>query len=161
MRSFKDNQGRSWTIQVTVDTVKRVRGLVSVDLLEIVEGTLIDRLMRDPILLCDVVYAVCKPEAESRSVTDEEFGRAMAGDAIEKATHALLESIVDFFQNARDRENLRRVLEAVRSAMNRTRDLIEQRVSTGELDRIVESALATAGPSSTSAPGSSDSIQDR
>ena len=48
-------------------------------------------------LLCDVVYAACTPEADARSVTDEDFGRAMAGDAIELATTALLEELVDFF----------------------------------------------------------------
>ncbi len=41
---------------------------------------------RDPILLCDIIYAVCKPQAEEREppVTDEEFGRFLAevGEAV-------------------------------------------------------------------------------
>ena len=34
MKTFKDNADRSWTIEVNVATVKRVRDLVGVDLLE-------------------------------------------------------------------------------------------------------------------------------
>ena len=101
MKTFTDNAGRTWTVVVNVDAIKRVRGLLSVDLLSIVEGTLIDRLIRDPVLLCDIVYAVCKPEADARGISDEEFGRSMAGDAIEHATTALLEELVDFFPSPR------------------------------------------------------------
>ncbi len=63
MRTFKDNGGREWTIEINVSTLKRVRGLTGTDLMQVVEGAggLIERLIRDPVLLCDVVYAVCKP----------------------------------------------------------------------------------------------------
>ncbi len=96
MKTFTDNAGRTWTIAINVEAIKRVRGLLNVDLLEIVDGKLIERLIRDPVLLCDIVYAVCKPEADAKNVSDENFGRAMAGDAIEHATKALLEELVGF-----------------------------------------------------------------
>src|SRR5262245_66118902 len=96
VKTFNDNAGRTWTVAINVDAIKRVRGLLSVDLLEVVEGKLIETLIRDPILLCDVVYAVCKPEADAKHVSDEDFGRAMSGDAIDHATKALLEDLVDF-----------------------------------------------------------------
>ncbi|MBX3408239.1 MAG: hypothetical protein KF869_15920, partial [Phycisphaeraceae bacterium] len=91
MRSFKDNQGRLWSVEINVTAIKRVRGLTGEDLMQVIEGTLIEKFIRDPVLLCDVVYAICKPEADARSVSDEEFGKAMAGDAIEAATTAVLE----------------------------------------------------------------------
>ena len=71
--------------------------------MEAVEGDLLEQLSTDPILLCDVVYVLCKPEADQQNVTDEQFGQAMAGDAIEHATTALLEELVDFFPLARRR----------------------------------------------------------
>lgn len=160
MKSFTDNAGRSWTIAINVDAIKRVRGLLDVDLLEIVEGTLIEKLIRDPVLLCDVVYAVCKPEADARDVSDEDFGRAMAGDAIEHATSALLEELVGFSPSPRDRANLGRVLEATQKVMDKARNLIEQRINSGELERIAEQALANATHSSGDAPVSSASSPD-
>lgn len=63
MRTFNDNAGRTWTIAINVDTIRRVRSLVSVDLLEAVESKLIERLAGDPILLCDVIYVICKPSS--------------------------------------------------------------------------------------------------
>jgi hypothetical protein len=161
MKSFTDNAGRSWSVEVNVAALKRVKGLTGVDLLEVLDGTLIDRLTRDPVLLCDVLYAACKPEADQHGVTDEEFGRAMAGDAIEHATGALLDEIVSFCPSPRDRAALGRVLAATRTAMDKARDLIEQRLDSGELERAIEQAvgglpgLATGGNSSTAAPESS------
>jgi len=161
MKTFKDNVDRSWDVSINVAAVKRVRDLVGVDLLEIVEGTLIEKLIRDPILLCDIVYAVCKPQADEREppVSDEEFGRAMAGDAIEHATTALLEDLVSFCPSPRDRKNLGRVLEATSRVMDKARDLIEQKLDSGELERIAEQALVIVGDSSGSAPASSESIR--
>ena len=163
MRSFKDNQGRQWSVEINVTAIKRVRGLTGEDLMQVIEGTLIEKLIRDPVLLCDVVYAICKPEADTRNVSDEEFGKAMAGDAIEAATTAVLEELVGFCPSPRDRANLGRVLQATRKVMDRARDLVEKKLDSGELDRLADRLLsegvgeATAGSSSTSAPASSAS----
>ena len=163
MRSFKDNEGRQWSVDINVTAIKRVRGLTGEDLMQVIEGTLIEKLIRDPVLLCDVVYAICKPEADSRTVSDEEFGKAMAGDAIEAATTAVLEELVGFCPSPRDRANLGRVLQATRKVMDRARDLVEKKLDSGELDRLADRLLskesegATVGSSSTSAPESSAS----
>ena len=101
MRTFVDNAGRTWTVSITVDSIKRVKGLLGVNLLDAVGGDLLEKLVGDPVLLCDVVFALCKPQAEQASVSDEDFGRSMAGDAIERATTALLEDLVDFFPGLR------------------------------------------------------------
>ncbi|MCC6320440.1 MAG: hypothetical protein IT438_03265, partial [Phycisphaerales bacterium] len=133
-----------------------------VDLMQVIEGTLIEKLIRDPVLLCDVVYAICKPEADAATppVSDEEFGKAMAGDAIEAATTAVLDELISFCPSPRDRANLGRVLQATRKVMDRARDLVETKLDSGELDRLADRLLsgeATSGSSSTSAPESSGS----
>ena len=156
MRQFKDNAGRIWTVDINVTTLKRVRGLTGVDLMQVIEGTLIEKFIRDPVLLCDVVYAVCKPEADSAKVSDEEFGKAMAGDAIEAATGAVLDELISFCPSPRDRANLGRVLQATNRVMEKARDVTEKRIETltseGELDKLVNRLLETSGRSSTSAP---------
>ena len=165
MRQFKDNfggAGRTWTVEINVATLKRVRGLTGVDLMQVIEGTLIEKLIRDPVLLCDVVYAICKPEADTRTppVSNEEFGKAMAGDAIEAATTAVLEELVGFCPSPRDRANLGRVLQATKKVMERARDLVEKKLDSGELDRLADRLLETAGASSISAPEPSASTRD-
>jgi hypothetical protein len=161
MRTFEDTAGRKWAVVITVDTIKRVRGLLNVDLLEITDGSLIEKLIRDPVLLCDVVYAVCQPEADQQGVSDVQFGQAMAGDAIERATQALLEELVDFSPSPRDRANLRQVLHKTYQVMDQARDLIEAKLSSAALDQAVAQALATAGDSSGSAPASAAVTPDR
>ncbi|MFN7020040.1 MAG: hypothetical protein ACK4WH_01765 [Phycisphaerales bacterium] len=162
MRTFKDNAGRQWSVEINVAALKRVRGLTGTDLMQVIEGTLIEKLIRDPVLLCDVVYAICKSEADARTppVSDEEFGKAMAGDAIEAATAAVLEELVSFCPSPRDRANLGRVLQATTKVMERARDLVERKLDSGELDRMADRLLATAGGSSGNALESSASTPD-
>ncbi|MEZ6233410.1 MAG: hypothetical protein R3B68_04400 [Phycisphaerales bacterium] len=169
MRTFTDNQGRPWSVEITVAAIKRVRGLAGVDLMEVLDGSngLIEKLVRDPVLLCDVIYAACKPQADERQISDEAFGASMAGDAIEHATAALLEELVDFCPSPRDRANLGRVLKATRDVMDKARDLVERRIDElidgGALERAVLEAVppeaGAAGGSSGSAPASLASIQ--
>lgn len=158
MRSFTDNAGRTWTVTVNVDTIKRVRGLFNVDLLEILDGKLIEKFYRDPVLLCDVVYAVCKPEADARNVTGEEFGRAMAGDAIEHATKALLEELVLFSPSPRDRANLQLALQTTWQMMEKVRDVIAAKLGAVDAETLVAQALAPHGGLSGAVPESSVSI---
>ena len=81
MKSFTDNKGRTWTLEVNVAAIKRVRGLCKVDLNSIVEvdsenrptAHLLEQLSSDPVLLVDVLYAICKPEADKLGVSDEDF----------------------------------------------------------------------------------------
>jgi len=156
MKTFKDNAGRAWTVQVDVAAIKRVRSLLDVDLMEAVEGKLLERLVSDPVLLCDIVYVVCKPEADAKGVTDEDFGRAMAGDALELATTALLEDLIAFFPLAR-RRLLEKALAKLRELEARALAVAETRLDSPELEAEMEKALASIGNSSGSSPGSSES----
>ncbi len=141
MKTFKDNAGRTWTVGIDVAAIKRVRSLVDVDLMSAVEGKLLERLVSDPVLLCDVIYCVCKPEADSKGVSDEEFGRAMAGDAVDHATTALLEELVDFFPQAR-RRLLAKALAKLKNLEARALEVAEMKLDSPELEAEMEAALA-------------------
>lgn len=142
MKTFVDNAGRTWTVALNVDAIKRVRDLASVNLLEVIEGKLLDRLISDPILLCDVIYAVCKPEADTKHIVDVDFGRAMGGDAIDGATTALLEELVDFFPQAR-RRVLGKALDKLRKLEAAALTAVEARLDSAELEKRLAAELAT------------------
>lgn len=151
MKTFIDNAGRTWTVQVNVDAIRRVRDLAQVNLLEVIEGKLLERLLADPILLCDVIYCLCRPEAEARSVTDVDFGRAMAGDAIDGATTALLEELVGFFPQEK-RRVLSKALAKLRQLQTAALAVVEQRLESPELEaRLREQLQSLSG----NAPASS------
>lgn len=162
MKSFSDNKGRTWTLEVNVATVKRVRGLCKVDLNSIVEldknnrpsAELLERLSSDPVLLVDVLFAVCKPQADKLGITDEDFGESMAGDAIENATTALLEEIIDFFPAAK-RLVMQKILSASRRFEAAARKKLEAELNNGFESRVVSELEQLTGSSGT-AQGSAE-----
>ena len=98
MKPFTDNANRTWTVTINVDAIKRVRSLLEIDLLKVLDDgcKLLADLHDDPVLLVDVLYCLCKTQADSQNLTDEDFGRAMFGDAILHAHKALIEELADF-----------------------------------------------------------------
>ena len=159
MKTFSDTTGRIWSIAVNVDAVKRVRDLLNEDLLDVKQ--ILERLMVDPILLCDVIYCICKPQADMEGVSDEQFGQAMGGDSILHAKRALLGELVDFFPSAADRENLKAAIAKFDNLAQRAAELIRQRLESPSLSREIEAALGKVGDSFTNRPVSSASTPAR
>lgn len=154
MKTFTDNAGRTWTVAININAIKRVKGLTGINLLDVVngdstgttsggEGGLLGRLSSDAILLCDVLYAACKPEADTRNVSDEDFGRAMAGDAIDAGTKALLEELVDFFPQAK-RRVLDKAFRKLRTLEARVIEVSEQQLDSPRIDALIEQAMRDA-----------------
>lgn len=167
---FTDNKGRAWVVEVNVTAIKRVRDRLGIDLLSMLDdkAALMQRLLFDAVLLVDILYVVCEPQCNERSVTDEDFGAAMAGDPIEVATGALLEQMVSFSPHPKDRAALGKVVAAMRSGMEQARERVYARLETDEVDRAVAMALDKAlgeplrspGDASTSSPESSASTPE-
>lgn len=163
MKSFTDNLGRSWTLVVNVAAIKRVRALCDVDLNAIVEidkdnnpsTKLLERLSSDPVLLVDVLYAVCKPDCDQKNVSDEDFGAAMAGDAIDHASAALLDEIVDFFPEAK-RLAFKKILSATRRFEEIAKKRLETMLQDGKFEEKLVSELERLTGLSGNAPASAE-----
>ena len=114
MHSFVDNSRRTWEVAINVAAVKRIRGLLGIDLYALVDDGFksLSKLVSDPVTLADVLYCLCKDQAERQSITDEDFGRSLAGDVITQAADAFVEELIDFFPDARARGSLRKAIEA-------------------------------------------------
>ena len=114
MHSFVDNSRRTWEVAINVAAVKRIRGLLGIDLYALVDDGFksLSKLVSDPVTLADVLYCLCKEQANKQSISDEDFGRALAGDAITQAADAFVEELIDFFPDARARASLRKAIEA-------------------------------------------------
>lgn len=163
MKSFTDNLGRSWTLVVNVAAIKRVRALCNVDLNAIVEidkdnnpsTKLLEKLSSDPVLLVDVLYAVCKPDCDQKNVSDQDFGAAMAGDAIDHATAALLDEIVDFFPEAK-RLAFKKILSATRRFEEIAKKRLETMLQDGQFEEKLVSELERLTGLSGNAPASAE-----
>ncbi len=151
MTKFKDCAGREWTVAVTVDAVKRVRAdCDGLDLLAVADGQLFTRLLADPVLLVDVLFSVCGPAAREAGVSADQFGAAMAGQAIDDGTTALLEALTGFFRSGQ-RATYRAALAKLRQAED-----LATATATAGVEAIDVAGLMTAAPGrpSTASPGS-------
>ena len=159
MRTFKDNADRTWTVAVNVTAVKRVRALLDIDLYAVINDGIkgLAAIVSDPVKLADVLYVLCQEEADKRQVSDEDFGRSLAGDAIFRAADAFVEAVIDFFPDARARATLTKVVEKGRVVRERLLDHAEQVVDGIDLEREVRTLIASFGNS----PDSSESTPGR
>ena len=133
------------------------------ELLDLIDpqSSLMSRLFSDPCFLCDVLFVLCAPEAEKRSVSDEDFGRALRGDALDSATEALLQGIADFFPQRR-KEVLTELLTKMRTYQGRVTEAAIARVKSPEMEAEMEKEYQKAVASMNSAsnsPASSESTR--
>ncbi len=178
MKTFRDTAGREWAIAVDVNTIKRVMKApiehlgdpIKVNLLELVDpdGELLKKVVAYPPLVCDIAYVLCKPQCDEKAISDEEFGRAMGGDVLEKVLDLLIEETVDFFPQDR-RAVLKKVLSKSQTFAEKAKALMAARLATGELDAAIDAILepelqklqgqdATTPSSGTGSAGSSQAL---
>ena len=153
LQSFRDQKGRLWDCAVTVDVIKRVKRLVrdestgrALDLRYLDQSDLLQRLLSDPVLICDVLYAVIKPQADAYDpqVSDEEFARGLYGDTLAAAQDALLEGLISFSPSPKRRKALRAMLKKVKQldalAVEQSAELLEG----DQLETAMQEAMAHA-----------------
>ncbi len=163
MQIFKDRDGREWQIVLNVFQMKRVRAALGLDLVNVIElgqdgnvkVDMIDKIANDPCLLVDILWVLVQEQAKVANVTDEQFGTALAGDAIESATKAFLDELVDFFPGAR-RLFLKKAVELARKFGTESNAVLEKALEDPELESRVRESMS----SSTSSPESSASTPD-
>ena len=105
MATFTDAKKRRWDVVVSYDTIEEVRAQVDLDFLTVVEkdSKVIEKLMLDHRLLCQVLYLVLKDDADKAGVDARDFGKGLFGDALDAGFQALLGAIADFFPEPAER----------------------------------------------------------
>jgi hypothetical protein len=102
-----------------------------------------------------------KEQADALKITDEDFGGGLSGDTLNDGTRAFLEGLACFFRSTTKRTALKAVTKAVFAAEDRLTKALEDRLATGELDRVADAAAISAqesvGTSSGGSPGGSAS----
>lgn len=151
MKSFTDTKGKTWTIEVNVTTLQRVKGVTGVDLTKLIDarGETFTKVVEDVFVMFDVLTALVQPQLDTQGMTPEQFGESLDETSLEGAVHALIEAVIDFFQEGK-RMLLKRAFTKVRTAAQRrqstTIDKAMQAVESPEFDRAIENALqSTSG----------------
>jgi hypothetical protein len=145
LKTFKDINGKEWTVTINTNALHRSKDLAKFDLLTIADDPkIIGALGNDPEKLVAVLYAICKPQADSAGITPEQFAEALgAGHVIDHATDALLEDLFSFFPKHR-REPLMKAYQKLKQLQGKAAELAIQRLESPELTTQVEKMLAKA-----------------
>lgn len=171
MRTFKDRNEDEWKFDLNITSMEHVQQQLGVNMM--LDDRLLLTLGESPILLRDVLFVLCKEQADERTVTLEDFGKALSGNSIMDATTALMGELVDFCPSPARRE-------AWKEAQRRTErgdelmakvlarkfpkmtdekmeEMMEQVLDSKEMLSVIESIIKGTFETSTSAPESSES----
>ncbi|NBB84209.1 MAG: hypothetical protein GVY28_12495 [Alphaproteobacteria bacterium] len=157
---FTDSANRTWTIDITVGSNRRVLKTLGLNLINAAaaskegETPLMTRLMLEPDLLVDVVYVLVQPQAEQRNVDDVGFGESIDGAALSRMHEAFWEALTDFFQ-ASGRTEMVKAIRRQTQILNDATQRVGHRIDDYDVD--VDAVLdeSIRGNSATNSPASS------
>ncbi len=113
MASFKDTNGKLWTVLIDAPTIMEVRSATcskpastcrhrqgaECDGLDLAatDGQAWLRMLDNEVLLIETLFVVLTDQAREAGVEYKAFARGVTGDVLGFASNALLEAITDFF----------------------------------------------------------------
>ncbi len=140
MPAFSDDNGDQWQVKVTIGAVDRCRDIAGIDLLTVVGGDGFGEFIADPVRAAKAVYAVVRPEATRRGLSEEQFLERLSGDAMDAARNALLDGIVDFFPSPAERRARRNLLAEIRRVIAKEMETLEAETSPERIQTLLASA---------------------
>ena len=143
MPTFKDENGRPWTVKIDVAAVKRIRESLQIDLMTALSGDLISKIAADPVILVEILWLLVEKEAKAANIADADFGAAIAGDALERAGDTFLEALILFFP-PRQRETLAKLKTKTDAMQAKAAKQANAQLETPEFDQAMENLLQTS-----------------
>jgi hypothetical protein len=141
VRQFKDKHGGSWSLDITIGLVARVKAASDGRFNLLDPGAeLADELARDELAFWELLWHLVEPQARERNVNAEAFGESMAADCLHKARQLFFEEWTDFFQQLH-RPDKRAVVEKAAKYLAKAMELTVAKLASpemDELDRIIE-----------------------
>lgn len=159
--------GKEWQVTLDAPKIKAVRQ--SLEGFDILDDEAFAKLANDPVSLVDVLWVLCRQQADGAGLSPDKFGESLVGDAIDDATKALIDARVDFFP-AGKRSLLRSLADKQAKVDEAAKNLAMAELNDPNLEaKILEATkrqmraridnLLTSLSSATSSPESSASTQ--
>lgn len=158
--TFADSEGVRWSIDISVDDMKRVQRELSINLAMGVlekdasgQSPLLVQLATDVILLVDVLYVLCKPRCDELGLSSEAFGRRMKPDNLGSLYGAFFGALVRFFQGL-NRASAVATIQKTIEALAAGDEMIATEVRKVDVSALISGALSTNGQGfAVSSPG--------
>ena len=145
---FTDRRQRTWSIDVTVGSIRRVLHGCQVDLTAALEGKLMAELGQDPLRFASVLFWLLEPQAKAAGVLEEDLAEALAGEVLHAAYEAFCEALISFFHRPEQREVLGKLKtkadQVLTQAGRQALSLVESDTLNQKIDREIAKARAAA-----------------
>jgi len=158
MAKFQTLDGKEWVVDITYLTVKRVRDLCGVNVLDIcnLDKESLSGWVADDLKVLEVVCAVVRPQLAAVNMADDEFLAACDGQVLKDAVERLIDEVSDFFQEPR-KGLVRKVIAKLRETERKMEAQAEKAIDEALSQCDFEAALETHGSSGSTLPESSGS----
>jgi hypothetical protein len=114
-------------VSIDAPKIRRVREACKVDLADR-QARQFEQLTGDPLLAGEVLWELCRSQAEAVGIAPDAFQSLLSGDDGEQAGHALIEAIIDFFPT-RQRSLLREMLATENELADARHQAVQARLS--------------------------------
>lgn len=142
MPTFKDLNGKEWTVALDAPKILRVRKELDVDPVSS-EGY--ETLYDDDVTLACVLAIVCADQLKTAGVSTDQFCEAVIGDATDRARKAFNDAVLDF-SPSRKREVMRAVAAKVEKARDVAMNEAMSQINSPEFEeRLMAATKARAG----------------
>ena len=146
MKEFRDTESRTWKVSVSVGTIKAVREALNIDLCAVTQGEAAGKktltsLIIDPIQVCNILFVLCRRQADEQKVSDEDFGRAMGGKSLAEGRAALLEELVNFTPDPREQKVVAEQIRKLQELKNKAYERTLARINSPELESLINEQL--------------------
>lgn len=137
MKTFKDKEGQSWTLTLSLAKVRKIRESIGLDLLHPVHfqqilGSLTDRLT--------FAFLLCEPQAKGLDIDADEFEERLYGDGV--ATEASLAFLaeIEVFTLKLGQPGLAKMAKMAAESMKAGQAKVDEMLKSGQLDSLLEQA---------------------
>lgn len=155
-QTFKDSQGRAWTVELTRSNARRLKDIIGVsleDLVPMIDGKSkrgaeemqpLQALFSDPFRVFDLFYTLVKPTADTLGLTKEQLDDCICRykdadgkevDATELMALAVIGALQDFFRRDPTR---RAVLGRVQEVMKLMGTRIDKELAKLDLEKMID-----------------------
>lgn len=147
MQTFKDRNGKSWLLEITLGAAMRVNREIGLNLYTLIDNNQdgLMKLLGDPLQLADVLWIIVRPTAEANGITQDCFFESLLGDTLEKAQDAFVEAYCDFFPDRGVAETLRKVIAKTRALMATAQKRAHKAIESLDLDSLAEKLKSSPG----------------
>jgi len=137
MPSFKAG-GREWLVRVDGPAIRACISECGINI-GAYDCQQFERLTAEPLLAFDVLWVLCRQQAQSANIAKEQFEAGLVGDDGDAAANCLLEAIIDFFPS-RQRSTLREMLARNREVQEAAQEAAASRLTSQDTVQAVKSA---------------------